>query len=76
VTAYRLVNTDNFGGDYPNERWVETEDENGPLPLEFATKDAARVHADTLNDAFSGNNAPRYFKVVKMPYELQPGFEP
>ncbi len=63
---YRIVNTDNFGGDYPNETFVEQD---------FLTKFEAQEIADGLN-AYFGPNAPRYYKVVEMPYELAPGFEP
>jgi hypothetical protein len=63
--TYRIVNTDNFGGDYPNESFVDEA---------FETKEAAQMRADELN--VGGDHAPRYFKVVEMPYELRPGFEP
>jgi hypothetical protein len=62
----RIVDTDNFGGDYPNEKFVLW-----PLPWE----NAQRI-ADILNDSSSGPSAPRYFKVVNDNYKLQPGFEP
>ena len=63
---FRIVNTDNFGGDYPNEKFVG---------VEYVFKIDAQKEADRLN----GPNAEfdsRYHKVVEMPYELQPGFEP
>lgn len=63
---YRIVNTDNFGGDYPNESFTE----HGP----FNTKEDAQEIADELNGDYDYN--PRYYKVVKLPYKLQPGFEP
>ncbi len=118
--TYRIVNTDNFGGDYPDEKLVEYQryneacalcgvpfelhrNEGSPpetspnsswgwltcrrftrcnpprvldssRPIEFITKQAAQEQADKLN--VGGNHAPRYYKVVEMPYELQPGFEP
>ena len=64
---YRIVNTDNFGRDYPNESFTE----DGP----FSTQAAAQAQADMLNGN-DGDWAPRYFIVVALPYELQPGFEP
>lgn len=70
--TYRIVDTDNFGGDYPDERFVM--DASGS-PAEFQTKDGARKLVDEMNDG-SGTYAPRYYKVVKMPYELVAGFEP
>ena len=62
--SYKIVNTDNFDGDYPNESFVGEE---------FETEDAAQQIADTMN---IHDHQPRYFKVVKLPYSLQPGFEP
>jgi hypothetical protein len=61
---WRIVATDNFDGDYPNESF------HGPLLSEH--------HAKTIADLFNGRavNPPRYFKVVEMPYELARGFEP
>lgn len=64
--TYRIVNTDNFGGDYPDESFTD----DGS----FETKEAAQERADALN--VGPDWAPRYFKVVEMPYKLQPGFEP
>ena len=65
-TTYRIVDTDNFNGDYPNEKFVESQ---------FYSKTAAQRFADEMNKK-NGPNAPRYYKVVEMPYTLQPGFEP
>lgn len=63
---YRIVNTDNFNGDYPDERFV-----GGA----YGRADEAQAAADKLNDE-AGKHAPRYYKVVTLPYTLQPGFEP
>lgn len=63
--TYRIVDTDNFGGDYPNEKFV-----GGP----FESKNEAQQKADELN--VGGNHAQRYYMVVEEPYKLQPGFEP
>jgi hypothetical protein len=65
--SYRIVNTDNFGGDYPNESFTKHR--------AFKTKSAAQKKADEMN-AETPNWAPRYYKVVELPYTLQPGFEP
>ena len=65
VTMYRVVETDNFGGDYPNESFA------GP-PL--SRKDADRV-ADIFNSATPASH-PRVWKVEPETYTLQPGFEP
>lgn len=63
--AFRVVDTDNLGGDYPDEKFV------GP-PM---SRKAAETIANTLN-AESNPNAARFHKVVPVGYELQPGFEP
>jgi len=60
----RIVNTDNFGGDYPNETFV----------LWPMSKDKAQRIADILNEGGAG--ALRFYKVEENDYELQPGFEP
>jgi hypothetical protein len=64
---WRIVNTDNWGGDYPNERFLE----NIP-PL---TRSGAQAVADVLNAQFPPNSA-RFYKVEHKDYKLQPGFEP
>lgn len=63
---WRIVNTDNFGGDYPDERFVGEE---------FADEAKAREAAELLNNP-EDIYATRYHKVVELPYELRPGFEP
>lgn len=62
----RIINTDNFGSDYPSEQFV----------LWSMGPEAAKEVAEVLNKWFSGDQAPRYFKVVPDDYELAPGFEP
>jgi hypothetical protein len=62
---FRVVETDNFGSDYPDERFT------GP-PL--TEEDANRV-ADTFNEATHADH-PRFWKVVPVGYKLRPGFEP
>lgn len=69
MDEYRIINTDNFGGDYPNEKFVEN------LPYLSNKKDAELI-ADTINSVVRNPNADRFWRVVKMPYTLQPGFEP
>jgi hypothetical protein len=63
----RIVETDNFDGDYPNEKFVNLP----PLTL----KDAQEI-CKSINAACSGENAPRYWKIVDDNYKLRPGFEP
>jgi len=61
----RIVDTDNFGRDYPNEKFVLW-----PLPEEIAKR-----IADALND-WGGPQSQRCYKVVDDDYTLEPGFEP
>lgn len=63
----RLVDTDNYGRDYPDEKFYCL----GDRPLELS-EDKANVVADALNcDCQS-----RFCKVVSDNYVLQGGFEP
>jgi hypothetical protein len=61
----RIVDTDNFGGDYPNERF---------LLWEMPEVDAQAI-CDILNRR-AGDHASRYYMVVAKDYVLAPGFEP
>lgn len=64
---YGVVDTDNFGGDYPDEHFI----------VECVLKKStAETIAKLLVDDIGGDDAPRYFKVVERGYKLQPGFEP
>jgi hypothetical protein len=61
----RIVDTDNFGGDYPNERFLLWE-----MP-----QSACERICGVLNEQ-AGPNAHRYYKIVEDDYVLVPGFEP
>lgn len=61
----RIVETDNYDGDYPDERFVL---------FSMSEIDAKRV-CEAINFA-AGEHYPRYWKVVDNDYELKPGFEP
>lgn len=71
MILYRIVETDNLGGDYPDEKFVS-------LPL------LSRAHADAIakaiNDCLCPDDPPgsstRFWKVVENGYKLAPGFEP
>lgn len=65
---FRIVNTDNFGSDYPDEKFVEN------LPV-LHSREAAQSICKAIN-ATQHEMAGRYFKVVEDGYVLQPGFEP
>lgn len=68
---YSIVETDNFGGDYPNESFL----------IRHIREEAAKQIADIVNKEMdAANGGSRFWKVVKdsyrTPYKLQPGFEP
>ena len=64
----KIVETDNFGRDYPDEKFVN-------LPPMSAAHALAVVKA--INAGFDVfNEYPRCWKVVSDDYKLEPGFEP
>ena len=63
----RVVETDNFDGDYPDASF---------LTAPGMTKSTAESVAERQNKLYGGPYADRYWKVVDDDYELQPGFEP
>lgn len=63
----KIIDTDNFGGDYPDEKvFIDR----------IPTKRLADKIAKAINDRFTGNYSPRYYVVKDDNYKLQPGFEP
>jgi hypothetical protein len=62
---FRVVETDNFGRDYPAESFVTP----------CLSREGAEKIADILN-AEAGPHADRFFKVEHEDYKLAPGFEP
>ncbi len=64
MTTFRIVETDNFDGDYPDEKFVN---------LPETTEEKAQKIADIINECHSGGRADRWWKVVEMPYRLAPG---
>ncbi len=63
----RIVETDNYGGDYPDEKFLNI--------ARVWDRDKAQAIADAINEAHRPNSS-RFWKVVPDDYELQPGFEP
>lgn len=61
----RIVDTDNLGRDYPNEKF---------LLWDMPEVDAQAI-CDVLNHR-SGPHSDRYYKVVSNDYTLEPGFIP
>ncbi|KKM78060.1 hypothetical protein LCGC14_1363770 [marine sediment metagenome] len=64
----RIVETDNFGGDYPDEKFVN---------LPFMTLPKAEKVAAVINEVCCAHDeSPRFWKVVENNYVLSPAFEP
>jgi len=63
----KIIETDNFGGDYPNEKFVNVPHMNLDQCFELCT---------LLNKLFSGEQARRVWQTVPDDYKLQPRFEP
>lgn len=61
----RVVETDNFGGDYPNEKFCS----------ESVTEEEAKIIANNFNKDV-GDYSTRYWIIVPDDYILKPGFEP
>jgi hypothetical protein len=68
---YGVVDTDNFGGDYPDEKFVV----QCWLREETAVEITRLLNAENSING-DGDAASRYYKVVARGYKLQPGFEP
>jgi len=65
---WSIVETDNYDGDYPDERFVA---------LPSMSKDVAKRVADAINKELCPNGGhSRYWKVVPECYDIQSGFEP
>ena len=62
----RIVNTDNFAGEYPNESFVN---------IPSLSKVNAGFIAQMINEECSGITASRYWKVVENNYKLPPTME-
>ena len=63
---YRIVETDNYGRDYPDEKFLNIPD---------VSEKHAWAIAHAINTATPKDGA-RFWKVVRADYQLQPGFEP
>lgn len=61
-----IVDTDNFGRDYPDEKIIAKS---------IINQYFADLICNLLNED-SGDNSSRYYKVVEDNYQLHPGFEP
>jgi hypothetical protein len=63
----KIVETDNSGGDYPDEKFVN---------LPHLNEDQAEKICAVINSWLSGESAPRYWVVVSDDYKLVGGFKP
>jgi len=64
----KIVETDNFGGDYPDEKFVN---------LPRVNINEAESLCSLINEIFcADDHAPRFWKMVEDDYKLIPGFEP
>lgn len=63
----KIVDTDNFGGDYPNEQVIADN---------IQSQKYADIMCEALNAKVGGEHALRYYKVVADDYVLVPGFQP
>lgn len=71
----RIVDTDNFGGDYPDEKFLAWVDSDGKArPAYFYNEREAVDVCHVLNGPRLDN--ARYFKAVPDDYKLVPGFTP
>lgn len=61
----KIIETDNFGQEYPDEKFLN-------LPL--MTERNAKAVCTAVNSACSGPEHPRFWVVVKDDYKLRPGF--
>lgn len=62
----KILDTDNFGGDFPAERFIEN---LPPLRRETLVAICVLINRDL------GEGASRFYSVVEDDYVLQPGFE-
>jgi len=64
----RIVETDNHGGDYPDETFIN---------LPRTSQECAEKICNVINDCFCQNDyALRFWKVVPDDYKLIGGFKP
>lgn len=62
----KIIETDNFVGDYPDEKFLNLPD---------LKEEHAKEICKAINSGFS-DRCPRYWRVVSNDYKLEPGFKP
>ena len=63
----KIIETDNFGRDYPDESF---------LNIPYLTEESCEEIVDIINNEACDPTASRIWRVVDVDYKLQPGFEP
>jgi len=71
MAMFKIVRTDNFNGDYPDEKFVEH------LPMLLDQEQAEHICKAINEVAYKqqGYNHPHHWRVVPYDYVLVPGFE-
>jgi hypothetical protein len=64
VSDVKIVETDNYGGDYPNEVLIADN---------IQSCEHARIMQDSLNDKLSSDKGPRFYKIEPDDYVLDTG---
>lgn len=65
MKTHRILDTDNFGGDHPDEKFL----------LWPMSEYSAMAIAEILNHEM-GPDSDRHYRVVEEDYKLVPGFQP
>jgi hypothetical protein len=73
-----VIETDNFAGDYPDEKALAWADSKGNTHRCQFTQNEAEMIEKVLNDSrvVGDPHAKRYHRGTLFEHELQPGFEP
>jgi hypothetical protein len=71
TVTFQIIETDNFGGDYPDEKVVAS-----GFPDRAMADAACKAVNDHYIKVVAGMDGPRFYKVEDSNYELQPGFQP
>ena len=66
-----VVDTDNFGGDYPNEKYLSITDSEGNTRPRLFRKEEAEKVVEAIN-SLTPKNTPRWYKVEPASYQLKP----
>ncbi len=65
--TWRLVETDNYGRDYPNEKFIA---------IDIPSEEWAKLFVDAHNKGLEQQRILRAVEHIEIVYTLEPGFEP